>query len=384
MKRVLRSRVLMARQLCSGLYDRWWRQQSEQRKKIILFVLCGFLLVSGLVFLSPPGDDVTDDNRQVISSTDPVSESPVIEAGQEQPRNIPPTGQVTVAPIVISGEKSVAGGASSAGSVGELRQAAEKRDPAEIAGEGLAEERSAAAGQEEVPPVFTSATGRKKVLIERKDTSPQPADENRPIVIQAVSRKQGMPVAEEEQETGEVVPPPVIRSSRRKVRFQKVIDSQEDSASLAQISSQKEGEIVLLRPLKSSKYRDAVRGRSLASGRVVGSVTERERLVQNRFVAGMGWRNANKGSLYTVKIAQLAGAQAERLDEIFTARRFRPLVTDLYLFSKGLSPEYVIVFYGEFTRKEDAEKALADISGKFPEYRPSLMTIKEAMQSVRR
>ncbi len=383
---VLRSRFLMLRQFCSGLYDRWWLQQSGQQKKIILFVLCGFLLVSGLAFLFPLGDGATDDNEQEISSNEPVSESPAIEAEQQQqPRNIPPTGQVTVAPIVISGEKSVSGNTSPVGSVGESRQAAEKKDPAAIAGErGLVEEQVEAAGKEEVPPVFTSATGRKKVLIEQEDTPSQPEDESTPIVIQAVSHKQGMPAVEEEQEIEEEVPPPVIRPSRRKVRFQRIMDSLEDSASLAQISSQEEGEIVLLRPLESSKYKNSIKGRSLASGRVIGSVTERERLVQNRFVAGMGWRNANKGSLYTVKIAQLAGAQAERLDEIFTARRFRPLVTDLYLFSKGLSPEYIIVFYGEFARKEDAEKALADISAKFPEYRPSLMTIKEAMRNVRR
>ncbi len=365
---VLYCRFLMLRQFCTGLYGRFWREQPPRQRKILL-ALFGLLVVSGIAFLLPSGDKSVADKEQTVSPAEPASK-PVIKQNEKkqeiQPSAMAPTGQVVVAPIVVSGEKSTF-----------------INKPVEA--------KSEAAGKEPVSPVLTFTTGQKKVLIQQEDNLP-PVEESVPIVIQAISRKHGMPAMEEEgeEEVGvalqaEVESLPVITPARRKVRFQQVIDSGEDSSvSSAQSVSQQEEKIVLLRPLKSSKYKVSAKGKSLASGRVTRGVTERERLVQNRFVAGMGWRNANKGSLYTIKVAQLAGSETKRLDEIFTARRFRPLVTDLYLFSKGLSPEYVIIFYGEYSRKEDAEKALRDISDKFPEYRPSLMTIKEAMQSVRR
>ncbi len=351
----LRWCLLMLRQLCRDLYRSWWQEQLPGRKKVILLSLGGLLVASGIALLLPSGNEPAVEEKEVVSFVDSASEPVSAERQKQQPSEMIPadTGEN------VSIDDSLAAAAG--------------------------EQAEAAAREQSVPPPLLSAQkGQKKVLIQQEDDELLPAEGQEPFVIQAVSRKHEATKVNEEQEA--VVEPlslPVIAPTRKKVRFQGLMDKKEGAfVSEGESAAQPGEKIVQLYPLKSSKYR--ANERSLASGRVIGRATERQRLVQNRFVAGMGWRSPSKGPLYTIKVAQLAGTEAKMLDEIFTAQRFRPLVTDLYLFSKGLSPEYVVVFYGEFSNRADAEKALRKISRTFPEYRPSLTTIQEAMQSVRR
>ncbi len=241
------------------------------------------------------------------------------------------------------------------------------------------------------PPVLQKenvvAVRQEEPLLQQTQEAADP-DSDEKVEQDIVQEKEN--VEKKEEKTAEAVTPAlVISSEQQKVSFREEIDAA-DASSLPLLEEQKEEEevekkvekqkeVVVLYPLKTSKYKDHVDARSFVNG----NVTELERLIQNRFVAGMGWRNASKESLYTIRVAQLEGDEGQRLDGIFTDRKFRPMVADFYLFSKGLSPQYVIVFYGEFSSKEAAQKALHRVAPIFPDYSPLLMTIKEAMASVR-
>lgn len=141
-----------------------------------------------------------------------------------------------------------------------------------------------------------------------------------------------------------------------------------------------EEEIVVLYPSKEMRYRDPIEGQPIGDGKV----TDLERLVQNRFVAGMSWRSGDKDKLYTIKLAQFQGAESMTgLSRLFTFPQYRSLVTDCYLFSKGLNPEVTFVYYGEFRSQVAAEKALKRLSLKIPDYQPGILTIGTAMANIR-
>ncbi len=337
----------------SPLYTLWQRQ-SPQQKKIAFFSFGGGVLLLAVlaIFASFWGgsDRKVPQDKEVSSTAVVFSEADFAEKNEEEvfpPAPIPEPSDSRrdrQKAAAVLPEKAVV-------ETGKEVIPAEEEQEAEI-GEGIS------SGQAE------NLTG--VAVVQEKEK---------------VGKDKETKELEQQEAREEDATTPVISSQQKKVSFYEMMDAAEavlSSPLSVKKDEKKEEKIVELYPLKTSKYRDHIEGKPLAAGKV----TEVERLIQNRFVAGMGWRNVGKESLYTIRVAQLPGEEPERLDELFTARQSRKMVADFYLFSKGLDPEYVVVFYGEFSSREAAKKALGQVAAQFPHYSPSVMTIKAAMADV--
>lgn len=110
-----------------------------------------------------------------------------------------------------------------------------------------------------------------------------------------------------------------------------------------------------------------------------------ERLLQNRLVAGMGWQSGAKDRMYTVQLMVLnSGAAVNNLKSMLAEERYRYLVSNLYLFRRGVYPERLMVFYGEYRTMKDAALALKELPPFLRNYNPWALSIKDAMVKVRR
>ncbi|MBM9518513.1 ATP-binding protein [Desulforhopalus vacuolatus] len=110
-----------------------------------------------------------------------------------------------------------------------------------------------------------------------------------------------------------------------------------------------------------------------------------ERLLQNRLVAGMGWKNGAKDRMYTVQLMILTSQVAvNNLKRMLAEEQYRYLASNLYLFIRGNNPGRLMVFYGEYRTMKEATRALKGLPPFLRNYHPWALSIKNAMVKVRR
>jgi type II secretory pathway predicted ATPase ExeA len=110
-----------------------------------------------------------------------------------------------------------------------------------------------------------------------------------------------------------------------------------------------------------------------------------ERLLQNRLVAGMGWKSGAKDRMYTVQLMVLNSQGAvNNLKRMLAEDQYRYFASNLYLFSKGVNPEQLMVFYGEYRTMKEAAQALKGLPSFLQSYHPYALSIKNAMIKVNR
>ncbi len=361
-------------------YVQGWKQASAQRRWLLLSG--AFLVGCGVIYSLSTGEDAVvkeEKSIEVSSSPKPYLVEKEAKVELEKEKGVASSATPVTAPVAVpvsekvsppqdEGRKRNIEGEERV--VGSTEEIVEK--PVNKPVEKLVEKREEPLS----PPLLVPEVEKKKIVLKPEDGS-QPLETDEVKNSPPVSSQENEGAVEVEAEEDDQLPV-VISPLHPKIRFPALFREDDSGSSTAASEVRREGGVLMLYPLKSSKYRDRVEGSPLTDGKV----TELERLVQNRFVAGMGWRNADKNALYTIRIAQVEEKGAEKLYQLFGKKTFRPMVADLYLFSKGLDPEYVVVFYGEFSTRAEAEKALQDVRGKFSGYDLSLTTVKDAMKSV--
>lgn len=321
----------------SNSWKKTWQGRPSAHRKALGLTICGVVLLVAVISLLP-GENVEEKGRgeqKPESFTAQESADISMEARIEKPAE-------ESSPVVVEVVRPPV----------EEERVPEKKDTAAVAvpGKELAGENVASQAPETGDEEASEHSVAGSVMQQKGEGTETP-----PVILPLHTKLIVQDVAETGQQPEAVLP-----------AGEKILEAEE--------------KIVVLYPSKESKYRDHVEGRPLEGGKV----TELERLVQNRFVAGMSWRSGSKDQLYTIQLARLQGTDAmNRLNEFFTVPRYRSLVTDFYLFSKGLHPESVFVYYGEFGDEGSAATGLQTISQKFPAYTPFVISIKDAMDGIR-
>ncbi len=227
------------------------------------------------------------------------------------------------------------------------------------------------------------ALGAKKTeqveQIEKTKTKQRPLDTEISALSEAGKEKEKVSLNSEFLEA-----PPVIIPQHSKLLVQGVEETDGINVESEQIVNEKniaeQADIVALYPSNTKKYHI-----DKETALTDNLVTNTERLVQNRFVAGMSWRSGSKNQLYTLQIADFQGKNMKNgLNQLFSLPNYRGLVTDLYLFSKGMNPERIYVYYGEFESEELARKRLKSFSRQFPDFYPSVISIKDVMNNIQK
>ncbi len=351
-----------------GVRNPWFDQLQKYRRPLLVALLLVGVPVAGWLFFSGGEEPAVVPEKPAAPtrvSGEEAEEAFVRaeEAALHQPLD---RGEPSVALSTVTEEKTAVNTESDEG----------EKQPEEN-GEGQQGEQSSAPQEESLAKAPAAANdglgqGEEESLDDSRELSPPSPPPGR--VISPLHRKKMFAVAARAAGGGEGArSQPVVSPAAPKV-----------------VKTNDSAELPVLRPSGREKRRVAssspVNSRVTAVNRPRSAEEMRiERLLQNRLVAGMGWQRGTRNRLYTVQLMVLnSDAAMANLKRMLADDKHRYLVSDLYLFSKGVNPERLMVFYGEFPTVDEANRALRKLPPFLRGYRPRTLSIKDAMRKVHR
>ena len=293
-----------------------------------------------LFFLMKPGG-VEQNEEKTITPREPVEKVEVAEtrkAPEEKPaeEQVNPTPQVTVAP---QPETQV----PDREPLGDSDAAAENSPP-----------ESLSAG----PADTAKISG---VVEERPRKNKEKAD------VEMVRETREIPV-------NKAIPPPVsVRVSPPAAKVMQI--RQEKPMKIKKVlASDKGGKAVPANPPAQVKESSAVKNQLSI-----------DQLLQKRMAAGSAWSKKGKEDAYTMQLMALTDKNAEdNLKKMLAQPQYRQEAGNFFIFKKSAASTIVFVFYGEYPSLAMAREAQDNLSPALRSHQPYAISIKGAMEKVKK